>query len=152
MKRREFIAAGAGGGVMLLAGAGAVLGGASLDDGPDFGPIPAPRSSGSTTLDNGRRASLYENGAIAFFGASIVSQFPGAPAIVGRLKNISGDLLVQVRVKLQFLADSDAVIAQGWVVKDDLPAGRAWQFVGSYPRSNPDRIAGGKIAAIEEGV
>lgn len=133
---------------MLFAGAGTVLGGASVDDGPAYGPVSTPASSGSTTLDNGLKAALYEGGTIAFLGASLVNQHSDVPAVVGRLKNILDTPLEQVRVKVQFLDGSDEVLVQGWVTEENLADEKAWQFMAPYPNDDPDRIAGANIPAI----
>ncbi|WP_435079206.1 FxLYD domain-containing protein [Halococcus sp. AFM35] len=148
MDRREFLAAGAGGGAILLAGVGAALGSTSLDAGPAYGPVSTPPSTGSKTLNNGLQASLYEDGAIAFLGASLVSDSSSTAAVVGRLKNISDTTLDQVRVKVQFLANGDDILLQGWVARESLADGQAWQFVARYSGDDPDRIAGANIAAI----
>ena len=148
MDRREFLAAGAGGGTILLAGVGAALGSTSLDAGPAYDPVSTPPSSGSKTLDNGLQASLYEDGAIAFLGASLVSDSSSSAAVVGRLKNISDTTLEQICVKVQFLANGDDILLQGWVARENLADGQAWQFVARYFGDDPDRIAGANIAAI----
>lgn len=148
MRRREFIAAGGGGGVALLVGARALFGD-GVRAGPGYGPVTAPPGSETAVLDNGRRASLYEEGRLAFLGASLVSQHSAIPAIVGRLKNVSTTGIEQLRVKVQFLDETDAVLVQGWITRDDLAAGEAWQFTVSYPGENTNRIAGANIAAFD---
>jgi hypothetical protein len=148
MNRREFLAAGAGGGMILLTGVGAAPGGTSLDAGPAYGPVSTPPSSGSKTLNNGLKALLYEDGTIAFLGASLVSDSSSSALVVGRLKNISDTTLEQIRIKVQFLANGDDILVQGWVAKENLVGGQAWQFVARYSGNDPDRIAGANIAAI----
>lgn len=148
MQRREFIAIGAGSGVALL-GAGAVLTDDSRSAGPDFGPVSTPASSGVTTLDNGRRASLYAGGDIAFFGASLITQHSGVPGVVGRLKNISESVFERVRIGVEFVDNSGAVLVRGAVTKEGLASGAAWQFAAFYPGDEPDRIAGASIRAID---
>lgn len=147
MKRREFIAAGVGGGTVLLVGADSLLGDDGSRIGSDLGPVSTPASSGSRTLDNGLRASLHAGGAIAFFGASLVHDSSGRVSVAGRLKNVSGTTL-HVSVKVQFLDDAGEVIVQGWVAEDDLPDGKTWAFTAYYPRNDRDRIAGANIPAI----
>lgn len=149
MERREFVAAGIGGAVVVLAGVGAVLGGESVRAGPNYGSIPGPPSDESTVLDNGRRASLYEDGRLAFFGAALVSQHSGLPAIVGRVKNVSASSFEQVRVEVQFVDDAGAVLAQGWIAEDDLAPGEVWQFTVSYSGGDPDRLADGAVLAFD---
>ena len=148
MDRREFLAAGAGSGVVLLIGVGAALGSTSLDASPAYGPVTTPPSSESKTLNNGLQASLYEDGAIAFLGASLVSDSSSSAAVVGQLKNISNITLEQIRVKVQFLANGDDPLLQGWIARESLADGQAWQFVARYSGNEPDRIAGANIAAI----
>lgn len=145
MRRRTFLA-GVGGGALSLVGVGA-FGSDGQRAGPDFGPVSTPPSAGSTTLDNGRRASLYEEGDIAFLGASLVNQHSGVPAVVGRLKNVSGSTIRQVRVEVQFLDDSGTVLVQGWVAIENLADGEAWQFTASYP-GDPDRLGSANVATI----
>lgn len=146
MKRREFIAAGVGG-ALLLVGTGSLLGNEVSRTDSDVGSVSTPPSSGSRTLDNGLRASLYAGGTIAFFGASLVHNSSGRVAVAGRLQNVSGTAL-HVSVKVQFLDDAGEVIVQGWVSEDDLPGGETWPFTAYYPRRDRDRIAGANIPAI----
>src|SRR5699024_6348091 len=99
MNRREFVAVGAGGGALLVAGLGAVLGDGHLDDGPAYGTVATPSSSGTITLDNGLEASLYADGIVALFGASLTVDIEGGTAIAGRLRNVSERLLDEVRLR-----------------------------------------------------
>ena len=147
MKRREFIAAGVGGGALLLVGTGSLLGGDVSRIGPEMGPISTPASSESRTLDNGMRASLHAGGAIALFGASLVHNNSGRVAVAGRLQNVS-DATLHVSVRVQFLDDAGEVLVQGWVSEDNLPGGETWPFTAYYPRDDQDRIAGANIPAI----
>lgn len=151
MNRRTFIATGAGGAVLL--GTGGALGVAGAlgerDDGPAYGSIPLPESSGTVTLDNGRTASLYADGRVALFGASLASQYTGVPAIVGRLQNVSGATIDGVRLDVQFLDDAGDLLAGGWVSSNALAPGGAWRFVVNYPNDNPKNIATARIAGIE---
>jgi hypothetical protein len=152
MDRRTFVATGAGGAVLL--GTGGMLGAdALLGDGPENGPaygsIPVPEPSGSTTLDNGRRASLYADGRVALFGASLASQYTGVPAVVGRLRNVSGTTIEQVRLDIRFLDDAGESLAGGWVGSDTLAPGEVWRFVVNYPNNDPKNIATARVAGIE---
>ena len=147
MNRREFVAVGAGGGALLVAGLGAVLGDGRLDDGPAYGAVATPPSSGTITLDNGLEASLYADDTVALFGASLTVDIEGGTAIAGRLRNVSEEPLAEVRLRVEFLGEGEAVLAQGWVAERSLSAGADWEFVVSYPGDDPDRIA---AAAIDE--
>ena len=49
---------------------------------------------------------------------------------------------------MQFLANGGDVLLQGWVARENLADGQAWQFVARYSGDEPDRIAGANIAAI----
>lgn len=151
MNRRTFIATGAGGAVLL--GTGGALGVAGTlgerDDGPAYGSIPLPESSGTVTLDNGRTASLYADGRVALFGASLASQYTGVPAVVGRLRNVSGTTIEQVRLDIRFLDDAGESLAGGWVGSDTLGPGEVWRFVVNYPNNDPKNIATARVAGIE---
>ena len=103
MNRREFVAGGAGGGALLVAGLGAVLGDGRLDDGPAYGAVATPPNSGTITLDNGLEASLYADGTVALFGASLTVDIEGGTAIAGRLRNVSERLELEQLVLRQRL-------------------------------------------------
>ena len=134
---------------MVLAGMGVVLGDTDIDDGPAYGPVTTPPSSGSRTLENGVTATLYEHGTIAFFGASLVTDSEGGTAVAGRVQNISERTIRQVRIKVQFQTSMEEILAQGWLTVDNLESEGTWQFVASYPGDDPDRIAAATIATIE---
>lgn len=128
---------------------GVVLGDTTPDDGPAYGPVETPPSSGSRTLDNGVRATLYADGTIAFFGASLITDSEGGTAVAGRIQNVSESTIRQVRIKVQFRTDREEILAQGWVTVENLESDETWQFVASYPGGDPDRIAAATIATIE---
>ncbi|WP_154020029.1 FxLYD domain-containing protein [Halococcus sediminicola] len=149
MNRREFLAASGGGGALVLAGVGAALSDTDLNDGPSYGSVTTPPSSNSKTLKNGVKATLYGNGTIAFFGASLVTDSEGGTAVAGRIQNISESTIRQVRIKVQFQTSLEEILAQGWLTVDNLESEETWQFVASYPGDDPDRIEAATIATIE---
>ena len=145
MNRRMFVVG--AGGVVAALGAGTALSGAR--DGPAYGSIPTPESSGTLTLDNGRTADLYADGRLALFSASLASQYTGVPVVTGRLKNVSETTIREVRVWVRFLDAAGADLVHGWVKRTDLPPGGAWKFAANYPRDDPKRIATAAVSEIE---
>jgi hypothetical protein len=79
----------------------------------------------------------------------LVTDSEGGTAVAGRLRNVSRNLLAEVRLRVQFLAEGDEVLVQGWVAEQPLPDGAEWEFVAPYPGDDPDRIAGATIDEID---